>query len=184
MLIVRLYQDVPADQKPAGIPDEWPAEVQVVDDGTAAPSGFVAMTEAELATYTASKQSLYLAWRDAQDLPGAKEAKFASIDTKTTALIGDGFSFAGKVFSLSLSAQSTYGGLYMIREEPSLSFPVNVNTIDDLDVHPLANSEEIRSFYLSAVATYRAHLDDGTALKDLVRSALTTAEVAAVMDNR
>lgn len=184
MLIVRLYSDIPSGLKPAGIPDAWPAEVRDIDNAAPIPSGFTAMSSAELEAHKATHLSAYQAWRDVEELPSIKAARFEDIDAKTTSLIEAGFAYGGKIFSLSINAQSTYSGLYMIREEPALSFPVAINTIDDLDTHPLADAQEIRAFYLTAVATYRGHLDAGTALKNAVREASTAAEVAAIQDNR
>lgn len=184
MLIVRLYKEIPIEQKPVGIPDDWPAEVATVDGLLDVPSGWIVMSEGELDSHKAKNLASYLAWKEALSLPSIKEEKFAAIDKRTSQMIGEGFTFAGKVFSLSLNAQSTHGGLYMIREEPGLVFPVIVNTIDNLDTYGLSSASEIRDFYLSGVACYHKHLDSGTTLKNVVRSASTILEVAAVTDTR
>ncbi len=186
MLFVRLQKDLPTSGKPSGIPDDWPAEVEEVKDGTADPKdGRLVMKDAaELASYKASLQDAYDAWYDGASLPLYKERKFVSIDKRTGELIAAGFTFAGKQFSLSTNAQNTFTGLYAIRDEPALSFPVKVNTLDDDGFVELTEPDDVRQFYLTAVSTYRAHLDAGTALKDAVRAATTSAELDAIKDPR
>lgn len=184
-LLVRFQKDLPAGHKPAGIPDAWPAEVREVDDETTVPNGWMAMTDAsELEAYKASIQEAYDAWRDVVDLPTLKEEKFAAIDKRTGELIEAGFLFGGKRHSLSQKAQTTYTGLYAVRAEPLLSYPVKVNTLDDSGSTLLGSAADVQAFYLTAVGTYRAYLDAGTALKDAVRAATTVAEVAAIADGR
>lgn len=186
MLLVRLYGDLGPGQKAPGIPDSWPAEVEEVPDSWPDPGdGRLLMKEAsELEAYKDKFRTDYEAWAAVADLGPARAGKFEAIDTRTSALIEDGFPFAGKVFSLSISAQSTFTGLYAIRDEPALTFPVKVNTIDDLDFLELKDSAQVRAFYLTAVATYRTHLDGGTKLKDEVRAAVSVDAVAAVEDTR
>lgn len=184
-LLVLLHAGVPTGQKPSGIPDDWPAEVREVGDGEPVPSGWLQMADAaELSAYRASKQSGYDAWRSQVELPAARDAKFAAIDGRTSELIAQGFSYGGKVFSLSANAQQTYTGLYAVRNEVLVSYPVKVNTLDNLDNLLLTDAGAVTGFYLTAVGTYRARLDSGTALKDLVRVAVDLAAVAAVADTR
>ncbi len=58
------------------------------------------------------------------------------------------------------------------------------NTLDDMGAVSLANAQEVRNFFLTALATYRAAIDSGSALKAQVRAASTEAEVDAVVDDR
>lgn len=117
-------------------------------------------------------------------LRAAKAAKFSAIDRRTGQLISAGFAFAGRQFSLSTEAQSRLMGLNQIREDPNVVYPVKWNTIDDAGTYILANATDVINFYLTAIGTYRYHLDKGTALKDQVRAAATVAEVDAVTDTR
>lgn len=185
-LLVRLHSGLPAAQQIPGFPVDWPAEVQEVPDGTPDPGDgrLLLAGPAELVSYQQARQASYDAWRAAAELPVVKEARFADIDRRTEELIRQGFSFAGKVFSLSANAQQTYTGLYAIRAEPLLQYPVKVNTLDNLDHLLLADAAAIVGFYLTAVGTYRARLDSGTALKDQVRAAADAAAVQAVIDSR
>lgn len=184
-LLVRLHKDLTEGQKAVGIPDDWPAEVSEVDDSTPDPlDGRLVMTTAEFEAYKASKFALYNAWLEVDQIPLAKQAKFDAIDARTVELINQGFAYGPKRFSLSAQAQTTYTGLYAIRDEPILTFPVTINTLDDSGYQQLADGAAIRVFYLTAVGTYRAHLDSGTALKDQVRAAATLAAVEAIQDIR
>lgn len=114
----------------------------------------------------------------------AKAAKFASIDARTDELIASGFTFASKQFSLSQAAQSRLMGINQVRDDENVTYPIKWNTIDDSDTYSIPDSATVLSFYLTAVGTYRTHVDSGTALKDQVRAATTVAEVDAVVDNR
>lgn len=112
----------------------------------------------------------------------AKAAKRAAIDRKTSAVIAAGFAHSGKVFSLSLEAQSYWTNMYQARE--MLTYPLRVNTLDDGDAHDVADVAEVSAMYGAAVEAVRAALAGGTSLKDAVRAATTVAEVAAVVDTR
>jgi len=117
-------------------------------------------------------------------LAEAKICKCAGIDHRTLELIAQGFVFAGKTFSLSQAAQSRLLGINQVRDNPAVTYPINWNTIDDSDVYPVPDSATLFSFYLTAMGTYRAHVDSGTTLKDQVRAATTKAEVEAIIDPR
>lgn len=124
---------------------------------------------------------------DAALLPQAKEAKIAEIDTRTAELIDQGFEWppaSGIIHSFSLEAQANLLGLELARNDPALVYPVVWNSKDDGATTSLADATEVHGFYLTALATKRAHLDSGTLLKDQVRAALTIAEVDAVIDPR
>jgi len=186
MLLVRLQKDLPAGSKPVGMPDAWPAEIEEVPDDTPDPKdGRLVMADAaELETYKLEQKGAFDTWKAEVDLPLLKEAKFEAIDARTGELIGTGFTFASKRFSLSTGAQSTFTGMYAVKDEPLMAYPAVVNTIDDQGTLELEDAGHVRDFYLTAVATYRAHLDGGTALKAAVRAATTAAAVAAVKDGR
>jgi high-affinity nickel permease len=120
----------------------------------------------------------------AHGLALAKSDKTVAIDDKTRELIQQGFTFAGLVFSLSTSSQSTLLGLDALRNDPLLVYPINYNTLDDLDVYAIPDAATMHAFFLTAVGTVRAWLDSGTALKNLVRAAATVAAVNAIVDPR
>lgn len=115
-----------------------------------------------------------------------KEQRFAQIDVRTRALIAQGFTSSGKVFSLSIEAQSYWTNAYQAREvfTATGAYPLRVNTLDDLDAVDLADEAAVVAFYTAAVGTVKAHLGSGTQLKDQIRAATTPADIAAVVDNR
>jgi hypothetical protein len=116
-----------------------------------------------------------------------KELKTNAIDRVTGELISLGFEFppaSGKIFSLSTSAQTNILALDNTRDDPAMTYPISYNTIDDKDVYSVPDSVTLHNMYLTALSTKKSHLDSGTALKDLVRSAVDKAGVDAVVDNR
>jgi len=118
------------------------------------------------------------------DLQGHKDRKIAEIDQRTTELIGQGFVYAAKNFSLSLPSQSKMVGTHQIKDNPALTYPLKWNTKNDDDKYDITDATDLGNFYLTGFGTIRAHLDSGTALKDSVRAATTVEEVAAVVDSR
>ncbi len=62
-MIVRLYSDLSTEEKTVlnviGIPDGWPAEIALAEE---VPSGWVEMTEGQLAAQKAANQTAYDAW--------------------------------------------------------------------------------------------------------------------------
>lgn len=121
---------------------------------------------------------------DAGQLDAKKTEKIAAIDERTAELIGDGFVYGSKAFSLSLPSQAKMMGTHQVKDHPALTYPIKWNSKDDLDFYELQNAADLESFYLTGLGTVRAHLDSGTALKDQVRAALTIADVAAIVDTR
>ena len=75
-------------------------------------------------------------------------------------------------------------GTHQAKHDPAFTYPVKWNTLDDSDVIEIADSSALHTFYLTALGTYRTHVDSGTTLKDSVRAATTIAEVDAVEDTR
>jgi len=110
--------------------------------------------------------------------------KIKEIDGRTGELIGDGFVYGCKVFSLSGNAQRKMIGTHEIKDHPALVYPVEWNTKDDLGSVLLSDAAELDAFYLTGLGTMRARIDSGTLLKRDVRNAVTKAEVHAVVDNR
>lgn len=118
-------------------------------------------------------------------LPRAKVRKYAAIDARTEELIADGFehpSASGDIFSLSDRAQRKMNEYAL--ETASLSYPLDVTTLDDGENVALADAAAVDAWHLTAVETVRGHVDSGMALKDSVRAAADIAAVDAVVDNR
>jgi len=121
---------------------------------------------------------------DASRLDNRKKERYTEIDSRTDALIAQGFMFAGKNFSLSANAQMKMMGINQIRDDVAVTYPIVWNTKNDTDSYDIPNSATVRGFYLTAVGTYRAHVDTGSALKAAVRAATSIEAVDAIVDNR
>jgi hypothetical protein len=121
---------------------------------------------------------------DATLLPAAQLAKCKEIDARTDELIAAGFTYDSKTFSLSQAAQSRLTGINQVRDDAAVTYPIVWNTLDDSDTLSIVDSAALLTFYLTAMGTYRTHVDSGTALKDDVRAATTIAAVDAVVDSR
>lgn len=119
-----------------------------------------------------------------ENLQVLKNAKIKAIDARTDQLIAAGFTFASKQFSLTLSSQSKMIGTHQVKDNPSLTYPIRWNTIDDEDYLDIIDAATLDGFYLTGLGTIRAHLDSGTSLKDQVRAAATVDDVLAVVDTR
>jgi hypothetical protein len=116
-----------------------------------------------------------------------KDLKNNSIDRRTGELIELGFEFppaSGKLFSLSPNAQTNILALDHTRDDVSMTYPINYNTIDDKDVYAVPDSATLHNMYLTALSVKKSHLDSGTLLKDDVRAAVDEAAVDLVTDSR
>lgn len=113
-----------------------------------------------------------------------KRDKYLAIDKRTKELIGEGFTFDETVFSLSQAAQMRLVGINQVRDLPQVTYPIKWNSKKDDDVYNVANAGALLNMFLTGLGTYRAHVDSGTAIKDLVRAATTVAEVEAIVDPR
>ncbi len=63
VLDVLLYSSIAAPDKPAGIPDVWPAKVIERPDGATVTPGYQRMTVAQYGAYQATHQATYDTWR-------------------------------------------------------------------------------------------------------------------------
>lgn len=117
-------------------------------------------------------------------LENYKLLKYNAIDRRTGELISQGYTYGTKQFSLSSGAQTNILALDNTKDDPSLTYPIKYNNIDDSDTYDVIDATDLHSMYLTALATKKGHLDSGTALKDQVRSASNEAGVDAIIDNR
>lgn len=117
-------------------------------------------------------------------LDSYKLSKIDEINFKTEELIKLGYYYSGKVFSLSTNAQTNILALYTSRNDSQIIYPIEYNTLNDLESFMIQDSSDIESLYLTALGTKKAHLDSGTILKNLVRDAINQEEVNSIIDNR
>ena len=120
----------------------------------------------------------------AEALTAAKAAKVAVIEQRTQQIIELGFSYAGKVFSLSESAQRKISGFQTAIVSGIAPFPQQWSTLDNLDFVSLADATEATQFFGQALGTVAAIENSGNALKSQASAATTIAELDAVEDNR
>lgn len=111
-----------------------------------------------------------------------KAYKYREIDNKTGKLISQGFTYSGTIFSMSANAQANLLGTYTARD--LLTYPFDWNAKDDSSTYGIADATEMSSFFMTALATKKAHQDSGTVLKNQVRDAVDVAAVNAIVDNR
>lgn len=163
----------------------------IVSSVTGAPTGLVPMaahrTDGEPAFYhrkVSGNGTDISHYEQVPFLDEMRAACVAKIDVRTSELIDVGFTFDGKQFSLSNNAQMKMMGSHEVRSDPAFVYPVKWNTIDDLSIHSLVDSDALHAFYLTGVSTVRAHLDSGTELKDQIRATTSVAEIEAIEDNR
>lgn len=122
--------------------------------------------------------------KDTNYLAERKTEKCAEIKVRTRELAAQGFVFAGKTFPLDDEAVDRIVGTQPGRSNAGFTYPLRWNTIDDSDVFEIVDADTLHAFYLTALGTYRSHVDSGTALKDQVRAAVTIAAVDGVVDSR
>lgn len=113
------------------------------------------------------------------DLQQFKNYRYQQVDEKTGSLIGAGFSFDGRTFSMSLNAQINWSNFPNL---PDGLFPLNIMDITE-NVYVLALANKI-NFYLSALNYKNAQLQSGSILKGQIKACADDACVNAIIDNR
>jgi len=112
---------------------------------------------------------------------GRKEV-FERIDERTYELIEKGFEHQGIVFSCSERAQIRYNG--MLSLSAGLTYPLEINSLDDKQRLTLASAEETVAFCVAAATYVRDQVDSGTTLKQQACEATTQEELDAIVDTR
>ena len=116
-----------------------------------------------------------------------RATKKLAIDVKTQSLIAAGYSYGGKKLSLSENSQTYVTGMATAIGAGLMTnadFPVDVNTLDDLDIYTVTDTADALSLYGVVVGTIKGHLESGTVLKELVRAAVDRDAVDAINDTR
>ena len=119
---------------------------------------------------------------DPIDLAHAKELKTIEIDLKTAALVAQGFTYDGKLFSASEHAQRN--AVAAVQKKDTMTYPFNWSTEDNLDAVTINNAADMEALQQAMFDQLKAHWDSGNALKDQVRAAADIPAVFAVADNR
>ena len=114
-------------------------------------------------------------------LTQTKNVKNTAIDSKTQKLIAGGFTFGGKIFSLSIPAQVSWLGLYTFKD--MLTYPYPVTTLDDA-TYLVQSADDMSTFAVTGVSAIDTHKTSGRILKAEVNACTTIAEVIAIVDDR
>jgi hypothetical protein len=118
------------------------------------------------------------------DLLGYKHYRIDEVNFRTTELIEGGYTWAGKQFPLSTNGQINLLGLVNAAQLGMLTFPIDLNTLDDEDRHPIADTTEVYNIFGTALGTKKSILDSGTTLKEAIMAAVDELAVQQIIDNR
>lgn len=108
-----------------------------------------------------------------------KDIRYIEIDQRTQELIGQGFIFDARTFSMSLTAQINWSNFPSL---PDGLFPLSVIDISE-GVYELSLANKM-NFYYSALNFKNGYLQSGGVLKSEIKDCQTEAEVNAIIDNR
>jgi hypothetical protein len=123
----------------------------------------------------------------APELAVARAAQMVAIDAKSEELFTAGFEYppaSGIKFGLALDTRVILLGLFTARGDPAFTYPVEFNRLDSSGTILLNDQNDVRNFFLSAMARVRTVLEGGTAVKNLVRAATTVQAIEAIVDTR
>lgn len=120
---------------------------------------------------------------DGTSIASAVLEKIIEIDSNTVLRIGQGFVYDGKVFSLSVPAQSNWMRLKTWQLATSLTFPVVVSTIDS-ESYSIDDATTFDAFYRAMNDTVEEHIQSGRVQRELVKAMKTLAEVEVYVDPR
>ena len=109
--------------------------------------------------------------------------KIEAIDSKTQAIIEDGFTYSSMVFSLSQPAQATWTLLKLAQLSGTLTFPIEVATIDD-QIYEIQDVTEFTAFTTALDTTVVIALATGRAIKAQVKALTHSDEIDAFVDPR
>jgi hypothetical protein len=143
-----------------------------IDNGHTLRTGTTAIIETNILVNDGTPKELTLS--------DYKTLRYNEIDAKTGALIGAGFTYDSKQFSLSSAAQRNWSEIHSNQTE--FTFPLAISTLDN-DEYSLA-SANVNAFWTAGKDALKGHLDSGRALKKSVFDAVDEAAVDAVVDNR
>jgi len=124
-----------------------------------------------------------IAAHDPNSLAIQKDAKANAVDVRTVQLIEAGFTYGGKQFSLSASAQANWLGVLTANAAAGLSYPYPVAALDN-DYHLALDNAEMVAMAGTALTHKGWAVGSGAALKMAIKDATTQAELDAVIDVR
>ncbi len=119
-LAVKLFANVSVGEKPAGIPDSYPAEIIELGESTTLPEEGVwqLMTEQEYSDYMSEVQAEYDAWVAANELTAAKATRAALLQDAVNTFLDSYYPFLVRVqmmniFTLAMFDSKTNRAAYL-----------------------------------------------------------------------
>lgn len=107
-----------------------------------------------------------------------KDELYLKVDFNTEQAIFAGFTFDGKLFSMSLSAQINWSNLLFI---PEAMYPITINTKNDNDSYSLTYANR-QSFYGTVLNFKNTCLQTGNTIKNDIRNCTTLEELQIIED--
>jgi len=117
----------------------------------------------------------------------AKKAKFAELAERTAQLVQVGYEYppeSGTIYGMEFETQFNLFALWVIRDLPQMTYPVNWQTKDKYGLLSITDADMLNGFFLTALGFKRAVKDSETPLDDEVRAAITVEQVNAIVDPR
>lgn len=111
-----------------------------------------------------------------------RQYRYDEIDARTGELILEGFTYSGNVYSFSANAQSNLLGTVIKKDV--LTYPFSWNSKDDSVTLQIADAAEMDLFFMTALASKKAHQDSGSLVKGQIRDAVDRAAMEAIVDAR
>ncbi len=107
---------------------------------------------------------------------------FRQIDQHSDLLIKGGFFYQDIRFSATLEAQIRYNAMLVLAD--TLTYPLDINSLDDRDMVSLQSADETRQFVGAALAHVKGVVDSGTREKERVRAMDDYEELETFTDSR
>lgn len=183
MIVINLTQQVNTDAELTALTGLNNQDI-VYHNGQNAP--FMFRTNVSEGDFLADDQSGYFIKDTIEclNLEQYKDLRKQQINERTAELIANGYTWAGKQFPLTQNGQINLIGMTVANMMGILTFPIDLNTIDEEERHSIANGTELYNIYGTALGTKKYYEDSGSQLKQAVVDAIDEAAVAAIVDNR
>ncbi len=112
-----------------------------------------------------------------------KMLRYKEIDARTDAIFGEGLSYNGSVFSMSLEAQTNWGDIMIGVLAGIEKFPRTVSLKDRSKEYTFNTLSDFMGFAAS-YKTFKQIIDQGREIRLQVSAATTIEELESIADNR
>ena len=121
---------------------------------------------------------------DCLDLDAYKQYRVDEINIRTAELVQNGYTWASKQFPLTQNGQINLIGMVVAQIMGILTYPIDLNTINEEERHSIADGTELYNIFGTALGTKKFYEDSGSTLKEQIMSAVDESAVQAIIDNR